>query len=1501
MQRAYSTFYKLRKAFSQSAQQQSKPSESPPSSEGFSSFQNASLRIESGEAAKTDDIENNSAHSSGKPVVDGSDTSFSKNETSTKRVEEEVWGRGLNNVKEQKKAERAPLSDLYSKLADNMRASFLASQSSSSYCRLSLSKNSNKSKPKVKSNEQNVQDSSKSTENSVDSSHLENENLVAISQLSNNGASQSSVSESEVPFLECTDEFASPKYSIAKSQAKDPSYSVNISLYAAKKNSKFVGKIDNKWVERCTEKIIAPDEPKLCDSPDLLSGNFKINPFRHEPNSEERQAKLPTENDDSPLSSHSNDSSTDSDQFRGNCVFLGSSKEKKSLPGCLAPVTDENNFLNMANQTSAHEDKSTNEWLCDEGSREDEEEELTALPCGGKRKRVPTLEELEENETITPVWPPPKKKRVSRILKNSEEEIDRHRLNIKAQKLNLPSDSPKKCSSRVRVKSARQVKRTKKTEKLQALYEPSDQPTAMTIHAPEPSGEVVSMGSQNDGSAKAIPEYDEQVDMEKEKCSKFGRRRKWATKEDRLASKAQSGSLNDNFVKIDLKKKKFVRGGKGMTGLKYRRMEWKRKQGFKAGKFSRDYKSLESNSSNGLTCFKCGDFGHWASKCPGKMTEPTGFEEQGPISFLTLEEAADLAQGIKSSQSSNLSCLYPSQKPANVGQKEKGLSEETFDDEIIPKSDDESSARQEVPEKSVYDCIQDFQNESEDEEDYSGLSDYEKSANSDNEEDNESSPKADSSDSQDSGVACDSQGSTSSSIPNLSHFSSTRPSVDPLIQSDVEKCPQEVYDTLKMFGHSNFRAGQEKAILRILQGKNTLLVLSTGSGKSLCYQLPAYMYACRYNCLTLCVSPLVSLMEDQVTGLPPFLKAACLHTNLTRPQRDKTIQAVKEGRIHILLVSPEAVVASGAGGLLGTLMKDLPPIGFACVDEAHCVSQWSHNFRPSYLRVCRVLREQLGVRTILGLTATARYETTLNIADLIQVQDFQEGIITGSCVPQNLLLSASRDLNREQSLIQLLQGDRFGKCDSIIIYCTRRDECERVATLLRTQLLSADKIDVKANLKRNRALSLDAEAYHAGLSAYRRKQIQNKFMSGKIRIVVATVAFGMGIDKSDVRAIIHYNMPRNLESYVQEIGRAGRDGLESHCHVFLDNCDGRDVQELKRFIFVNSVDRVTVKKLVDKVFLPCLCAKGSKCPKHEIAVPICQMVESLDIPEENILTLLCYLELRDKNLMQLLPNVYGTCTVICYGGPQQLCSVSKTCPPLAVAIAKETQKGVDLQRSNKITFPVVRIASEMGWNSGTVKRELKSLEWVVAGGQARPSGVKVEFLDLSFHVMARGDLSDDERDDLIEALHSRSLQQERDELRQLQYTHQTLRASSHATILLCCDQLDQNRCDNLKAAIGRYFSPTEKELEKVVLERDADMTAQQEQRLTQDVRSLLSTHTDQTWTARAIARVFHGIQSPNFPANVWGRVRKIWRAHLDIAFKHILTVAQREIIKWRRL
>ncbi|KAH9361930.1 hypothetical protein HPB48_003661 [Haemaphysalis longicornis] len=648
----------------------------------------------------------------------------------------------------------------------------------------------------------------------------------------------------------------------------------------------------------------------------------------------------------------------------------------------------------------------------------------------------------------------------------------------------------------------------------------------------------------------------------------------------------------------------------------------------------------------------------------------------------------------------------------------------------------------------------------------------------------------------------------------------------------------------------------------------------------------------------------------QVARLAPCLKAAFLHSAMPPAQKEQVLSQIRDGHVHFVLVSPESLVEGSS------IVHQLPPVAFACIDEAHCLSEWSHNFRPSYLQLYKVLTTQLKVHCILALTATATRSTCLNIAEQLQIDNFSAGIIGTPSVPENLILSVSEDKYRDEALIELLKSKRLGSCESIIVYCTRREETERLASLIRTSLQHQEKQVDKdgAKVKSRRAyLAWDAEAYHAGMTPFRRRSVQKKFMTGKLRVVVATVAFGMGIDKADIRAIIHYNMPKSFENYVQEAGRAGRDGLTSHCHLFLEP-EKKDQSELKRHIYANSVDRHIIRKLLKKVFAPltqCKETEGDtvsdgvlyltvgRGSMYEIAIPIDAAVEELDLKEENILTLLCFLEFHPRKVVQLLNRVYATCTLKCYGGPQQLRSVASKNAAVAAAMALQ-KKGSEQESTNTLTFPVVDVAARMGWDSKLVKSDLKRLEWdnstLSTTGHSRKTGVIVEFSDLAFHLNVSASLTEEDCDDLLDYLHERVQKQEKMDLARLTRVHEAFQSVSCGEYAGCADTASPEKSNSLKKLIEDYFEET---LDIEDTHDEPALTEQCLSSLRQEIRSLVFQHRDHSFNGRAVARIFHGIGSPCFPAQVWGRVHRFWRSFLDVDFNTILNVANKELLSLR--
>ncbi len=342
------------------------------------------------------------------------------------------------------------------------------------------------------------------------------------------------------------------------------------------------------------------------------------------------------------------------------------------------------------------------------------------------------------------------------------------------------------------------------------------------------------------------------------------------------------------------------------------------------------------------------------------------------------------------------------------------------------------------------------------------------------------------------------------------------PSADPLdpAREVLHRC----------WGYPDFRPGQDQAIRNVLSGRDSLTVMPTGGGKSLCYQVPAMMLPG----VTLVVSPLISLMKDQVDTLDARgLPATFINSTLTGSEMAARLNAAERGEYKLLYVAPERFDAESFQDRLARL-----DVSLLAVDEAHCVSEWGHDFRPSYLRLGRV-REALGNPPIAALTATATEEVRRDIVRQLDLRDPVE-LVTGFD-RRNLnwhVLRAKNDSEKDRLLLKLLRG-REG---SAIVYASTRKSVDALTSLLN-------------------GVGVRAVGYHAGLVDGERKRIQEQFMKGEVPVVVATNAFGMGIDKSDVRIVVHYNMPGNLEAYYQEAGRAGRDGAPSECvllHAYPD-------------------------------------------------------------------------------------------------------------------------------------------------------------------------------------------------------------------------------------------------------------------------------------------------------------------------------------------------------------
>ena len=332
------------------------------------------------------------------------------------------------------------------------------------------------------------------------------------------------------------------------------------------------------------------------------------------------------------------------------------------------------------------------------------------------------------------------------------------------------------------------------------------------------------------------------------------------------------------------------------------------------------------------------------------------------------------------------------------------------------------------------------------------------------------------------------------------------------------------------FGLEHFRDGQEAVIRRVLQGQHTLLVMPTGSGKSLTYQLPALLLPG----LTLVISPLIALMKDQVDGLVEAgLQATYINSSLPSREINRRMRALLEGHVKLLYIAPERLRSRNFTHALARLKVSL-----LAVDEAHCISQWGHDFRPDYLQIGPTW-QAMGRPTLLATTATATKAVQQDIMRLLGLSNAQS-IITGFNRPNlRFRVESAPDVRTKLRAVQAILNTLDG---SAIIYTATRRNADEVAEFVRG------------------VMGHPAQAYHAGMDRHLRHQVQTDFMADRLKVVVATNAFGMGVDKADVRAVVHYNMPATVEAYYQEAGRAGRDGATAEC-VLLFAPDDLRLQE----------------------------------------------------------------------------------------------------------------------------------------------------------------------------------------------------------------------------------------------------------------------------------------------------------------------------------------------------
>jgi len=358
------------------------------------------------------------------------------------------------------------------------------------------------------------------------------------------------------------------------------------------------------------------------------------------------------------------------------------------------------------------------------------------------------------------------------------------------------------------------------------------------------------------------------------------------------------------------------------------------------------------------------------------------------------------------------------------------------------------------------------------------------------------------------------------------------------------------------FGFDQFRPGQEQVIQALMNGHSAAAIFPTGSGKSLCYQLPAL----HLPHLTLVVSPLLALIQDQLDFLQSKgIAAASIQSMQSPAESAQVYKSVSDGEIKILFISVERLNSERFRAFLKKV-----PISLLVVDEAHCISEWGHNFRPDYLKLASY-REEFAISQVLLLTATATQKVIQDMAAKFRI-DLNHVTLTGSYRSNlNLSVIGVTEQDKLSTLVPWLSArlnqTQSGYQSAGIIYVTLQKTAEEVAQALTQQ-------------------GIQATAYHAGLGNEQRQAIQQQFMSGQLPLIVATIAFGMGIDKSDIRFVVHYDLPKSIENYAQEIGRAGRDGQTSECLVLANK---NNLNVLENFVYADTPEGTAIDFILNEI------------------------------------------------------------------------------------------------------------------------------------------------------------------------------------------------------------------------------------------------------------------------------------------------------------------------------
>ncbi|KAH6571339.1 hypothetical protein BASA62_003924 [Batrachochytrium salamandrivorans] len=699
----------------------------------------------------------------------------------------------------------------------------------------------------------------------------------------------------------------------------------------------------------------------------------------------------------------------------------------------------------------------------------------------------------------------------------------------------------------------------------------------------------------------------------------------------------------------------------------------------------------------------------------------------------------------------------------------------------------------------------------------------------------------------------------------------------------------------RLCGLDSFRAGQEEAITRIMSGNSTLIILPTGGGKSLCYQLPAFIFRHIQQVqpsIILVISPTISLMRDQMRCLPAGLRAACLSSGHQSVSVTCQIYAkLESNELDILFVSPERLQSASFNELIQ--LGKIPPIRIACIDEAHCLSEWSHNFRPSYLHLHHILKKRLHVECFVALSATATVPTQHSICTMLNIDPIAGSIVSPSIIRDNLVVSVTRvsaDDSRDATLAQT----------------------DRVAQYLRVR-------------------DFDADSYHSGKTPEQREYVQTRFLHGRLRIIVATVAFGLGINKHNVRSVIHYSMPKSIEDYMQEIGRSGRNGEPSYCNLFLLQ---EDYVKHRSFAFSDGVDEAGIWRLLNLLFVPnapsksgsssgslrrtkTYSEKADPASMGRLVLPIQKLELELDTRESVISTLLSYIELSDSDCppIKVYPALSATFTLFCSKSKLEALSETSQMVRWARVLGTAAKYGLEFD-----TFKVAKAAN-------MEPQDISSELWKLQMGKQ----LKFNSGDKAFNIMINiawenGDERQEYLDKLCDALFKKMIAIEATSVWKLDYLYETLHSSTHDSLDVDMDpvqELDHSHeanIDNdlplrtppllqtpLMDSVVAYFRLPEMKRDQLEGSkwgfRDPEIIEKQKlskMNVEISIKAFVKAHLGEVTSGRAVARIFHGLSSPKYPAKSWSS-NKHWNSYPFYNFKDLARLASKAMQSRQRI